>query len=235
MGALPLLVTFDCAQTLVDVRWAPQTAMRDCATRLGIELPDEAFVAYGRLFHGRLAEYGAVNLSGDVRELEEFWWRLGRDWLAEHGDPGDIDRFLAAASELAYGPEQVWFRAYEDATPCLRRLKELGYKLAVVSNWDLSLNRILRTLDLEPYFDEVVISLQEGVEKPEPRLFEIAMERVGVPAAQTLHIGDNPVDDGDGAERAGIRRLLIDRSAEATGEGQIRSLEELPEAFAWSV
>jgi len=81
----------------------------------------------------------------------------------------------------------------------------------------------------------VTVSLEEGIEKPDPRLFHLTLERLGVVAADVVHIGDNEIDDIEGASAAGVRALRIDRKAGASGNGVIRSLDELPEAFAWSV
>jgi putative hydrolase of the HAD superfamily len=106
----------------------------------------------------------------------------------------------------------------------------MGYRLIVISNWDITLRRVLRAVGIEDYFEFVFASLEEGVEKPEPGLFEIARAALGVSPAEVLHVGDDPVDDLGGAEAFGMRALLLDRTGRVPGS--ITSLLELPGRLA---
>lgn len=101
---------------------------------------------------------------------------------------------------------------YDDVETCLKGLKRRGFRLAVISNWDASLQNLLRGLSLLPYFDLVISSAEVGCRKPSAAIFDIALERMGVPAAQAVHVGDLPEADGDGACGAGIRPVIIDRA-----------------------
>lgn len=222
---LPKAVTFDCAQTLVDVRWHPFTAMIDCGEFLGVPVSKEEGRRYGEMFLSRRAAYEAVNLTRDPSALADFWAVLGRDWLATTSYGVErADEFYEAAEQLAYGEPPVWFRLFDDVVPCLDRLDELGIAAVVVSNWDISLHRILRNAGIYHRFVAVIASLEEGVEKPNPRIFHIALERVGLAPEEAFHIGDHAIDDLEGATNAGIPAALILREAH---EG-IRSLLELP-------
>ncbi|AIE86174.1 HAD family hydrolase [Fimbriimonas ginsengisoli] len=231
----PKLVTFDCAATLVDLKWSPSGSVRLMTGRLGLELPDEAFAAYGELFLEWRPHYERANLTRDPAQLREFWSALYRTWLELHGYPAALaERFLVLGEELAYSGGDTWFPPFPDTRPCLERLRNQGMRMAVVSNWDLSLSRVLESIDLLAYFERVIASLEEGPEKPDPALFRIALERLGVEPNEVVHVGDSPRDDIDGAQAAGIRALLLDRRAEKSRPGVIRSLDELPEGFAWS-
>jgi len=111
----------------------------------------------------------------------------------------------------------------------------MGIRLAVVSNWDISLHRILENLNLASSFEFVIASLEEGPEKPDPALFHLALERLNLPPADVVHIGDDPVDDFAGAQAVQMRTLLLRRSEELSHEaGVIHTLDQLPEAFAWT-
>ena len=80
------------------------------------------------------------------------------------------------------------------------------------------------------YFPVRVISGIEGVEKPDPAIFRIAMERAGVSAAESVYVGDNPVFDALPAEEAGMAAVIVDRRnrfPEYEG-ARIASLDELP-------
>lgn len=222
---LPKAVTFDCAQTLVDVRWHPFTAMLDCGDLIGAPVTKEEARRYGEMFLARRAAYEAVNLSRDPELLADFWTLLGRDWLATTPYGAErADEFYAAAEQLAYGDPPVWFRLFDDVVPCLDRLDAMGIPVAVVSNWDISLHRILRIAGVYQRFAVVVASLEEGIEKPDPKIFHIALQRLGVAPEDAFHVGDDATDDLQGAANAGIPATLILRDAH---EG-IRSLLELP-------
>jgi len=95
--------------------------------------------------------------------------------------------------------------------PTLSDLRRRGLKLAIVSNWDASLQSHCDDLGLTPLFDTIVGSQAVGYEKPDPRIFAIALERVQVTATQVLHVGDIYVSDVVGARRAGITPVLLDR------------------------
>ena len=100
---------------------------------------------------------------------------------------------------------------YPDVLPTIAALRERGLKLALVSNWDTSLNSHCDDLGLTPHFDTIVGSFYVGYEKPDPRIFHVALERLSLQASQVLHIGDMYVSDVVGARRAGITPVLLDR------------------------
>jgi len=125
------------------------------------------------------------------------------------------------------------WRPFPETVQTLVRLRERGVKLAVVSNWDSRLLSILDGLDLTRLFDVVVVSAVVGVRKPGARIFELALERLGAEPQGTIMVGDSLADDVEGAARAGLSPVLVDRSgaphplASASGVVVIRSLDEL--------
>ena len=117
---------------------------------------------------------------------------------------------VAQAAHACYRRANHW-ELYPDVAACLRALKEAGYLLGVVSNWDAGLEELLRDLRLLPYFDFVTSSAVVGYRKPNPVIFELACEQARVDPAAAVHVGDRPDADGDGAAAAGIRPIIIDR------------------------
>jgi putative hydrolase of the HAD superfamily len=100
----------------------------------------------------------------------------------------------------------------------------------VVSNFEEWLEQLLEELDLTRFLDVRVISGVEGLEKPDPRIFELAMERAGVSPATSVYVGDNPEFDVDPAAALGMLPVLIDRRdrfPDAPGV-RITSLDQLP-------
>jgi putative hydrolase of the HAD superfamily len=119
------------------------------------------------------------------------------------------------------------WRVFEDVVPTLRRLKALGLKLAVVSNWDERLRPLLADLELTPFFDTIVISAEVGAAKPAPAIFQRCLEALGCPARAVLHVGDNPREDLGGAAQAGLRGLRIWRASGLVPPAAIAGLEEI--------
>jgi HAD superfamily hydrolase (TIGR01509 family) len=89
-------------------------------------------------------------------------------------------------------------------------LKERGYRLGIVSNWQGPLSEILRTQGLLDYFDSVITSHDAGVSKPNADIFRIALEDLDEVASKAIFIGDTFATDIIGAHRAGIQAILYD-------------------------
>lgn len=88
-------------------------------------------------------------------------------------------------------------------------------KLALVSNFDHPphVHSILSKLDLTSYFDSIVISAEVGIKKPNPRIFDAALEQTGIKPEEVLYVGDTE-DDTKAARAAGIVPILIQRDNE---------------------
>lgn len=190
----------------------------------------EGVAVYERLLGTRWRDYQELNKTRDSAACTAWWRELTHDWLAKVGLPtSHTDALMEIADQRLYDPAQGYFTLYEDTVPALQRLREEGFKLAVISNWDVSLHRVLATLGLTPYFEYVFASLEEGVEKPEAELFHIALRSCGVAPTRALHVGDDPIDDLQGATGVGMRALLIDRETSGGSPHVIASLAEIVE------
>ena len=132
----------------------------------------------------------------------------------------------------AVADRRISYNPYPESEAVLRRLREMGVGMYVVSNWDLGLAGVLEDLDWMRYFDGLVVSAVSGVEKPDARIFEEALEASGVDRHRVVHVGNDPVTDISGAAEVGIHTVLVDRrgnvfAPEATFV--IRDLSELPD------
>ena len=85
-------------------------------------------------------------------------------------------------------------------------------------------------LEVGHLFDVSVISGLEGIEKPDPAIYELALDRAGVAAENAVHVGDSPAMDMEPAESVGIRGVLLDRKGRypTRPETRITTLKELP-------
>lgn len=118
----------------------------------------------------------------------------------------------AAIGELRayHARSNLWEIMAPDLAPALAAFRKAGLRLVVVSNANGTLHRHLERLGLRDRFDLVLDSHLEGVEKPDPRLFEIALERSGARREETAHVGDLYHVDVLGARAAGLRAVLFD-------------------------
>jgi HAD superfamily hydrolase (TIGR01509 family) len=139
---------------------------------------------------------------------------------------------LALDDLQAYHSTHNLWETVPDGVPnVLDRLRAMGVRLVVVSNANGKLKVLFERLDLARRFDVMVDSHEEGVEKPDPRLFEIALERSGAQRGETLHVGDLYHIDVQGARGAGLDAVLLDPAGLYAGFDcrRIRSLGELPQ------
>ncbi len=106
--------------------------------------------------------------------------------------------------------ENFWCRVPDDLPEALRRVRDAGIKVAIVSNSEGRLDALFRRIGLRDLFDDLEDSGVVGVEKPDAKIFEYAMEACGVTKAATLHLGAIFATDILGARNAEIRHALID-------------------------
>jgi putative hydrolase of the HAD superfamily len=187
----------------------------------GREVPERDFErAAEAAFHAQAAGHRAAGEQGLVTsdEHERVSWRQHARRVMD-GLPGmkglDFDPWF---EDLYgdFGSARAW-APYEDAVPALEALRARGLRLAVVSNWDSRLRRILEDHGLHTRFDAVVISAEVGWRKPHPAIFHRALELLGAGPGEVLHVGDSVGDDVGGARAAGIRPVLLDRKGGRAG------------------
>lgn len=124
-------------------------------------------------------------------------------------------RWLEARTELyrMHRERHLW-SAGDPRTPlALARLREHGIRLGVVSNSDGRVEDALRAAGLLDHLDVVVDSSVAGVEKPDPRIFHLALDRLGIAAGDSLYVGDVQEVDVAGAEAAGMAAALVGPNA----------------------
>jgi REG-2-like HAD superfamily hydrolase len=111
--------------------------------------------------------------------------------------------------------DSIRYQPFPDVLPTLRSLREQGKTLAVVSNWDPALPTLLAELGLTEFFAFILPSAEVGVEKPDGRIFKLALQRLGLEPSEVVHIGDNYEADVVGARSVGIMSILLDRGGKA--------------------
>ena len=158
------------------------------------------------------ARFAIDNPQADKSKDADRGGRYFNHILDAAGVPRGTARGTALAEVYAYHTEHnLWELVPDDVVPALTRLRAAGLKLAVASNSNGVLERCLDRIELAQFFDVICDSALEGVEKPDPRFFQILLERTGSLADSTLHVGDLYHVDVLGARSAGLRPVLLDR------------------------
>jgi putative hydrolase of the HAD superfamily len=127
---------------------------------------------------------------------------------AGHEDLGD-DVFRKI--EDAFARRSAWY-VYPDVMPALDALRAEGIRLCVISNFVWGGPELLHDLELASHFESFVVSARVGFQKPNPGIFNVALERMKVAPQNAWHVGDSYRADVIGARRVGINGVLIDRS-----------------------
>lgn len=161
-------------------------------------------------------------------DTAKFWIELYELMLEEAGLHEEETNELATNIYTEFGQAERW-QPYPDVMPTLARLSEAGLKIGLVSNWDTRLNSLSIETGMSKYLDFVVSSASVGIAKPQPEIFELALDRAGVEAENTLHVGDHYYADVMGARSVGITPVLLDRKGVAPKADclVINSLDEL--------
>ncbi len=126
---------------------------------------------------------------------------------------------VSPATDAALAELKTWhdrFNLWEDVPDgvreSLRRFRAAGLRMAVVSNANGTVRALFERLGLDGSFDAILDSAVEGVEKPDPRLFLLALERLRAAPDTALHVGDIYHVDVVGARAAGLRAVLLDEA-----------------------
>jgi putative hydrolase of the HAD superfamily len=214
-------VFLDALGTLVELQ-PPAPRLRALLAQRGFEV-DEDTAARG--FAAEIGYYLEHHLEGSSREgLDDLRDRCAEAMRAALALP-ELDH--AAAREVMLAALE--FRPFDDALPVLAELAAAGHELLIVSNWDCSLPDWLGPAGLLDHVTAVVTSARAGAAKPDPRIFEQALELADVPAADAIHVGDSIENDVEGARALGIRAVLVARHGPAPdGVEAVSSLAQLP-------
>jgi putative hydrolase of the HAD superfamily len=187
-------VTLDANGTLVALA-DPVPALRRLLAKHGIERPAEVVE---RAVEAEFVYYRAHMSAGrDAPSLARLYRDCTAVFLDAAGAPLD-------AGALAAGyVSALRFELLPGVREALVRLRAHGLALAVVSNWDCRLPEHLARLGVSQQLAVIVTSAETGAAKPDPAIFAHAIERLGVAAERTLHVGDT-ADDRLGAAAAGL-------------------------------
>jgi len=175
----------------------------------GVTVSPEALIAADPRARRELDDIGVI---GGTTDASRGW--LFFDLVLAHAGTPRSDATAAALAVLhAYHTaSNLWEYVPPYVVPALEALRGRGLRLVVVSNANGTLLAHMERLGLTARFDHIFDSADEGVEKPDPRFFEIALARSGARKDTTIHVGDLYYVDVVGARNAGLRGVLLDEA-----------------------
>lgn len=203
-------IFFDAAGTLIHLPKSVGYHYAFVGERVGLALDapalDRAFAGCWKQMPVRPA------IEGPREDDDKGWWLELVDRVIDQVAPGTSELDRDAFFEVAYShfaEAGVW-ELYPDVIEVLEALRP-RFDLAVVSNFDGRLRMILEHLGVSQFFSHVFLSSELGADKPDPEIFRRALQSSGVRPNETLHVGDDPVRDWQGAEAAGLSVFRLDR------------------------
>jgi putative hydrolase of the HAD superfamily len=205
----------------------------------------EPWPSVGRVYAEVAARHGVRNIPAELLD-ERFKaaWRAEKDFAYTRDAWAElVDKtFLGLCSNKPsktffpnlyehFAQPEAW-QIFDDVAQTLEELATAGVRLGIISNWDERLRVLLQRLKLDGIFESIIVSCEAGFAKPSPVIFELAAEKLGLPPASILHVGDSFEMDVQGARSAGFSALQLVRAVAPLQRDVIRSLAELPARIA---
>jgi 2-haloalkanoic acid dehalogenase type II len=237
-------VFFDLGGTLIHFQGTWTEVMHTANEELLAYLQQAGFsvdeATFTDEFKRRLEEYYVQRES----EFIEYTTNLVlRTLLQDLGNPQVEAEALRPALKRLYAVSQAHWQREDDALATLQDLKASGYKLGIISNAgdDEDVQTLVDNAGIRGYFEFVLSSASCGVRKPNPRIFELALEKLNLRPDEAAMVGDTLGADILGARNAGLKSIWITRRADTPDnhdhddtiqpDKTIATLTELPAAL----
>lgn len=218
-------VSFDVDGTLWDFDAVMRRALGKTLLELqGVEPEAAAMLDVDKVV--AIRERVESELRGAVSDLNEIRLESFRQVVREIGRPDDA--LASRLCDVYFTHRSAGRRLFDDVLPTLKALKH-RYTLGVVSNG----NSYPEHFGLEGLIAFAVYAQDHGgIQKPDPRIFQIALDEAGCSAGEMVHVGDSLEIDVAGARNAGVRSVWLNRNGDAARPGiapdaEIASLREL--------
>lgn len=227
-------VFFDAADTLFYIRKGLGNTYAAVARKHGADPnPDSIRKAFSSAFRDA-PPLAFENVTRDERSvLEKRYWRDIVEKVYE--EIGMFEGFDAHFEELFEVFRTEAWVLFPESARVLSSLKEMGYRLGIISNFDSRVYDVMSSLGIYDYFDVLIISSEAGYAKPDLEIYLHALEKAGADPSQTIHVGDHAVNDFHGPRALGIKTLLLDREGEhrsLNGAHRIDNLNQLEKILA---
>ncbi|MEX0268761.1 HAD-IA family hydrolase [Leptolyngbyaceae cyanobacterium UHCC 1019] len=223
MSDRPSVIFVDAVGTLFGVKGSVGEQYAKVASRFGVNLPaialNQAFfksfkAAGSSAFPGCDSREGsALQNRADLQAKEYAWWfNIAAQTFQQVDALHQFSDFEAFFAELfAYFAAIAPWEVYPDVPLALKRWRQLGIPLGILSNFDSRIYSVLQGLELLDYFASITISTEAGTAKPDRQIFEVALHKHSCLPQDAWHIGDSFAEDYQAAQNAGLRGIWLRR------------------------
>jgi putative hydrolase of the HAD superfamily len=229
-------VIFDWAWTLVDLGdeddRRPFFKMFEFLQQKGVGLPDQddCYRAYRELFYKMIGESKQTHREACFDSVLKF---LLQKYSIDIAGKTTIEEILRIYYQNIYSTRTV----FPDVVPTLHKLRSSGLPLGIISNTTnppFMKDYERKLLGLDPYFEFSIYSSGVPYRKPHPSIFKLAVDRLQLKEHEILYVGDDPMNDVAGAQKAGMQAVWVNRDDEKLPDGiqsefEISSLKGLLE------
>jgi 2-haloacid dehalogenase len=207
-------ITFDCYGTLINWEEGILSCLRPLLANHGRSTDDATIL---QLF----AEFEASAEQGAYRRYREILQSVVRQFGERLGFSPTNDEIRSLPESLAH------WKPWPDTVEALRELQQ-RFRLVIVSNVDNDLFAATAP-QLDVKFTEVITAQQAEAYKPSMKIFQLALNRIGVPASKLLHVGQSIYHDVIPAQSLGMSTVWINRPSARAGVGAVKSAEGNPD------
>jgi len=198
-------IWFDIGYTLLRMKReiTYSQALKTFGHDVSVEILEKEFHWVDKLF---MREYPGVFLKGRGVYMP---WYLGilNYRLGIALDVSEIDKRW---EKIQLSTEDYWI-PFDNVHEVLTELKESALRMGVISNWDQTARGLLERHDLIEFFDHCIISSEVGIDKPDPAIFNLAMQKADASPQECIYVGDNYYDDAVGSRKVGMQTLILNR------------------------
>lgn len=211
-------VCFDIGYTLLYMQREVtyRQALKEFGHQIALEVIEREFHLTDKLF---MREYPGIFLKPRKVYMPTYLglmnYRLGLGI--------DVCQLDDCWEEIKQNTDPYWL-PFDGVREVLDELKRRSIGMGIISNWDWTARDVLTAAGLIDYFDPILISAEVDSNKPDARIFELALQKAGIPADRCLYIGDNYYDDAIGSRKVGMKPLIINRF----GKLGVEEIEDCP-------
>ncbi len=226
------VVFFDAADTLFHIHGSVAEIYLQYAEKHGFKKTGESLGSikadFARAFSEAPPPVFAATEPSAIKQSERLWWfDIVHNVFYRVGMFKAFDEFFEEVFAVFENPDS--WRLFPETREALTMLKDQGFELGIISNFDSRLFSVLRGLGIAELFDTVTISSLAHAAKPSGRIFQQALDKHAVDPSEALHVGDSERDDVKGAQSVGLTGVLLARGEPSCSSNGLRiaSLHEL--------
>ena len=228
----PKAICFDMGYTLLMHRPTGPDLYRRVLAEYGIDVSLDALggaLAPAREHYIRSTREGR-DFEASMEEATRFWAEYNGIILTGLGVPDERHQEVGEKIyTIAWQPGN--WEIFPEVMAALQALRAEGIRMLVISNFVDTLRAVCELHQVAGFFEDIIASVEAGAMKPDPRIFRLALRRLGVDAADAWHVGDNYWADVLGSRAVGMTPVLVDRQRAAPHPDclTVQSLTELVE------